>query len=85
MDEFSRECLPTRVRRKINSTDVIDVLTDLFILRGVPGNIRSDNGPEVVAEAVRKWIGAVGARTANIEPGSPWENGYIESFNAGVS
>ena len=82
MDEFSRECLAIRVRRKLNSTDVIDVLTDLFILRGVPGNIRSDNGPEFVAEAVRKWIGAVGARTAYIEPGSPWENGYIESFNA---
>ena len=82
MDEFSRECLAIRVRRKLNSTDVIDVLTDLFILRGVPGYIRSDNGPEFVAEAVRKWIGAVGARTAYIEPGSPWENGYIESFNA---
>jgi len=69
-------------KRKLNSTDVIDVLTDLFILRGVPGYIRSDNGPEFVAEAVRKWISAVGARTAYIEPGSPWENGYIESFNA---
>ena len=82
MDEFSRECLAIRVRRKLNSTDVIDVLTDLFILRGVPGYIRSDNGPEFVAEAVRKWISAVGASTAYIEPGSPWENGYIESFNA---
>ncbi len=56
--------------------------TNLFILRGVPAYIRSDNGPEFVAEAVRKWIRAVGARTAYIEPGSPWENGYIESFNA---
>ena len=61
---------------------VIDVLTDLFILRGIPAYIRSDNGPEFVAEAVRRWIAAVGARTAFIEPGSPWENGYIESFNA---
>ena len=82
MDEFSRECLAIRVCRKLNSTDVIDVLTDLFILRGVLGYIRSDNDPEFIAEAERKWIGAVGARTAYIEPGSPWENGYIESFNA---
>ena len=58
------------------------VLTDLFILRGVPAFIRSDNGPEFVAEAVRNWINAVGAKTAYIEPGAPWENGYCESFNA---
>ena len=58
------------------------MLTDLFILRGIPAYIRSDNGPEFVAEAVRRWIAAVGTRTAFIEPGSPWENGYIESFNA---
>ena len=58
------------------------MLTDLFILRGIPAWIRSDNGPELVAEAVRRWITAVGAQTAIIEPGSPWENGYIESFNA---
>jgi putative transposase len=64
------------------STDVIDVLSDLFILRGVPDHIRSDNGPEFVAKAVRDWIAAVGAKTAYIEPGSPWENGYCESFNA---
>jgi len=61
---------------------VIDVLTDLFILRGVPAYIRSDNGPEFIAEAVRSWISAVGAQTAYLEPGSPWENGYVESFNA---
>lgn len=82
LDEFSRECLAIRIKRKLNSVDVIDVLTDLFILRGVPAYIRSDNGPEFVAEAVRKWINAVGAQTAYIEPGSPWENGYVESFNA---
>ena len=76
------ESLAIRVRRKLSSTDVIDALTDLFILRGIPAYIRSDNGPEFVAEAVRGWIAAVGARTAFIEPGSPWENGYIESFNA---
>ncbi|WP_136686210.1 IS3 family transposase [Falsirhodobacter xinxiangensis] len=82
LDEFSRECLTIRVRRKLNSTDVIDALTDLFILRGVPAFIRSDNGPEFIALAVRDWISAVGAKTAYIEPGSPWENGYCESFNA---
>ena len=82
LDEFTREGLAIRVRRKLSSIDVIDVLTDLFLLRGVPAYIRSDNGPEFVAEAVRRWIAAVGSRTAFIEPGSPWENGYIESFNA---
>ena len=82
LDEYSRECLAIRVKRKLNSTDVIDVLTDLFILRGVPAFIRSDNGPEFIAEAVRNWISAVGAKTAYITPGSPWENGYCESFNA---
>ena len=71
-----------RVNRKLNSTDVIDVLTDLFILRGPPSYVRSDNRPEFVAKAVRQWIEAVGARMAYIEPGSPWENGYVESFNA---
>ncbi len=82
LDEFTRESLAIRVRRKLSSRDVIDTLTDLFVLRGVPAWIRSDNGPEFVAEAVRRWIALVGARTAFIEPGSPWENGYIESFNA---
>ena len=75
IDEFTRECLMIRVKRKLNSLDVIDVLTDLFILRGVTAFIRSDNGPEFVAETVREWITAVGAQTAYIEPGSPWENG----------
>jgi len=82
LDEFSRECLAIRVKRKLNSTDVVDALTDLFILRGVPSFIRSDDGPEFIAEIVRNWIAAVGAKTAYIEPGSPWENGYCESFNA---
>jgi len=61
---------------------VIDVLSDLFILRGIPGHIRSDNGPEFLAKAVQEWIAVVGTKTAYIERGSPWENGYIESFNA---
>jgi putative transposase len=82
IDEFTRECLAIRIDRKLNSTDVIDTLSDLFILRGVPGHVRSDNGPEFIAKAVREWIAAVGARTAFIEPGSPWENGYCESFNS---
>jgi putative transposase len=82
IDEFTRECLVIRIDRKLRSTDVIDVLTDLFILRGAPGHIRSDNGPEFIARAVREWIAAVGAQAAFIEPGSPWENGYCESFNS---
>ena len=67
IDEFTRECLAIRVNRKLRSTDVIDALSDLFILRGIPGHIRSDNGPEFVAMAVREWIAAVGAKTAYIE------------------
>ena len=82
IDEFTHECLAIRVARKLKAIDVIDLLSDLFILRGVPGHIRSDNGPEFVAKAVQEWIAAVGAKTAYIAPGSPWENGYIESFNA---
>jgi len=79
IDEFTHECLAIRIDRKLKS---IDVLSDLFILRGVPEHIRSDNGPEFVAKAVQEWITAVGAKTAYITPGSPWENGFIESFNA---
>jgi len=82
IDEFTRECLAIRINRKLNSTDVIDALSDLFILRGVPRYVRSDNGPEFIAKAVQDWIAAVGAKTAYIEPGSPWENGYCESFNS---
>ena len=82
IDEFTKEALMIRVDRKLNSVDVVDALTDLFILRGPPEYIRSDNGPEFIAEKVRTWIAAVGAKTAFIEPGSPWENGYVESFNA---
>jgi putative transposase len=84
VDEFTRECLAIRVARKLKAIDVIDVLSDLFILRGVPAHIRSDNGPEFIAQAVQEWIKAVGAKTAYISPGSPWENGYVESFNARI-
>jgi transposase InsO family protein len=82
VDEFTHECLAIRVARRLKATDVIDVLSDLFIVRGVPGHIRSDNGPEFVARSLQAWIAAVGAKTAYIAPGSPWENGYVESFNA---
>lgn len=82
VDEFTHECLAIRIARRLKAIDVINVLSDLFILRGVPGYVRSDNGPEFVAKAVQEWIAAVGAKTAYITPGSPWENGYIESFNA---
>lgn len=82
IDEFTHECLAIRIDRRLKAIDVIDVLSDLFILRGVPEHVRSDNGPEFVAKAVQAWIGAVGAKTAYIAPGSPWENGFIESFNA---
>jgi transposase InsO family protein len=71
IDEFTHECLAIRINRKLKAIDVIDVLSDLFILRGVPGYIRSDNGPEFVAKAVQDWIAAVGANTAYIAPGSP--------------
>jgi len=81
IDEFSRESLAIRVARKLKATDVIEVLCELFVSRGIPAHIRSDNGPEFVAVALRQWIAAVGAKTAYIEPGSPWENGYCESFN----
>ncbi len=82
VDEFTHECIKIRTARRLKAVDVIDVLSDLFILRGVPGHVRSDNGPEFIAKAVQEWIAAVGAKTAYIAPGSPWENGFIESFNA---
>ena len=82
IDEYTRECLAILVARHITSQDVIDQLYELFLLRGVPEHIRSDNGPEFTAEAIRKWLNHVGVKTLFIEPGSPWENGYIESFNS---
>ena len=82
IDEVTHECLAIPVARKLKAADVIDVLAGLVIPRGVPGHIRSDNGPEFVAKQVQQWITAVGAKTAYIAPGSPWENGYVESFKA---
>ncbi|MGR3295979.1 MAG: IS3 family transposase [Candidatus Bathyanammoxibius sp.] len=81
LDECTRECLAILVNRRITSEDVIDQLFNLFVFRGTPEHIRSDNGPEFTAKAIRKWLTRVGVRTLFIEPGSPWENGYIESFN----
>jgi len=81
IDEYSRECLAALPERKIKSDDVLDQLFNLFVFRGIPEHIRSDNGPEFTARAVRKWLANMGVKTLFIEPGSPWENGYIESFN----
>jgi putative transposase len=81
LDEYTRECLRIVVERQIRSQDVIGVLSELFVLRGIPEHIRSDNGPEFTAKAVRDWLTRLEVKTLFIEPGSPWENGYIESFN----
>ena len=81
LDEHTRECLDIVVDRRINSQDVIDHLFNLLVFRGIPEHIRSDNGPEFTAKAIRNWLSRLGVKTLYIEPGSPWENGYIESFN----
>ena len=81
VDEFTRECLAIDVGRRLNSEDVLERLAWLFATRGVPDHVRSDNGPEFTATAVREWLKKVGVKTLFIEPGSPWENGYVESFN----
>ena len=84
VDEYTRECLVLKVARSITSEDVIDTLAELFAARGVPAHIRSDNGPEFVAKQVQQWLGQLGVETLYIEPGSPWENGYAESFHSKV-
>jgi transposase InsO family protein len=81
IDEFTRECLAIRVARRINSFGVIETLADAMLSHGVPEHIRSDNGPEMTAKIVRDWLGKIGSKTLFIAPGSPWENGYCESFN----
>jgi len=81
IDEYTRECLAIDVARKLKNEDVLERLSDLFVRRGVPQYIRSDNGPEFTANKVRDWLRSVEVQTLFIEPGSPWENGYIESFN----
>ena len=82
IDEFTRQCLAIIVDRKLNSDNVLHCLTDLFVQHGLPDHIRLDNGSEFTANAVRAWLGRVGVKTLFIEPGSPWENGYNESFNS---
>jgi len=81
VDEYSRECLRIHVDRQLKASDVIYELSELFIERGVPDYLRSDNGSEFTADLVRGWLQRLGVKTLYIEPGSPWENGYIESFN----
>jgi transposase InsO family protein len=81
VDEFTRECLAIEVARSLRSQHVLECLGDLFLKRGTPDYIRSDNGPEFTAHAVREWLDGVDVETLFIEPGSPWENGYVESFN----
>jgi transposase InsO family protein len=82
IDEYTRECLLIRCERSWSSAKVISALADVMVLKGVPEHLRSDNGPEFVAKGLRKWLAATGAKTLYIEPGSPWENGYCESFNS---
>jgi len=81
VDEHTRECLAVDVARRLTSEDLLERLSDLFICRGVPNYVRSDNGPEFTAHRVRDWLKSVKVKTLFIEPGSPWENGYVESFN----
>ncbi len=81
IDEYSRRCLAIRVERSLKGPDVIDTLSDAMLMHGVPAHIRSDNGPEMTSTLVRNWLDQMGAKTLFIEPGSPWENGYNESFN----
>jgi len=81
IDEYSRECLALKVARKLKSVDVLETLADLFIIKGIPDYIRSDNGPEFTAVILREWLTRIGSKTLFIEPGSPWENGFNESFN----
>jgi putative transposase len=81
IDEYTRECLAIRVGRRLTAEDVQECLTGLFCSRGMPKHIRSDNGPEFTSYRIRRWLSELGTRTLFIEPGSPWENGYIESFN----
>jgi putative transposase len=82
IDEHSQECLLVRAERRWSSVRVIEALADVMVMKGVPEHLRSDNGQEFVARDLRKWLQSTGAKTLYIEPGSPWENGYCESFNS---
>ena len=81
VDEYSRECLAIRVARRLRSTEVLETLAELFVTSGLPAHIRSDNRPEFTATLMRQWLAALNVDTLFIKPGSPWENGYVESFN----
>ncbi len=81
IDEYTRECLAIETARRLRHNDVLAVLADLFVKHGPPDHIRSDNGPEFIAKALRQWLKRVAVKTLYIQPGSPWENGYNESFN----
>ena len=81
LDEYTRQCLAIKVGRRTRAHDVLEVLADLFVRHGPPEHLRSDNGPEFTAKLVRRWWARLGVQTLYIEPGSPWENGYVESFN----
>lgn len=81
IDEFTRKCLAVRVARRINAIGVIETLADVMLFEGTPAYIRSDNGPGMIAKVLREWLSGLGTKSLYIEPGSPWENGYCESFN----
>jgi putative transposase len=82
VDEFTRECLCLKVARRMTSQDIIDVLRGLFIAHGLPEHLRSDNGPQFIAKGLREWLKRAGVGPLSIAPGSPWENGYAESFHS---
>ena len=81
IDEYTRQCLAIHVARRIRARDAIDVFADLMEIHGIPEHIRSDNGPDMVAKRLRQWLARLGTKAVTIAPGSPWENGYCESFN----
>lgn len=85
IDEYTPECLAIRVARRMGSQEVIETLADVMFVQGIPGHLRSDNGPEFVARELRKWLASLGTGTLYIGPGSPWETGYCESFNGMTS
>lgn len=84
VDEYTRECLLLEVQRSITAVDVVALISELMLIRGVPGHIRSDNGPEFIAAAIRDYLALAGVETLYIEPGAPWQNGYAESFHSRV-
>jgi len=84
IDEYARECLTIRVGHQLKSDDVLDVLSTLFLTKGMPAYIRSDNGSEFTSACLQEWLEGLNVKTACIEPGSPWENGFNERFNGSL-